>query len=124
MTSQARPIHQPPREIRHTPAETEPSYSFEQESFLPKSEEDVEDEIHRRLTGTNKNFRRGGGEGPSLRSMSMKQQQQERGASGDTEESAGSRPVVTVGSPPKASSVSENTVSRGCGIRGILVSLH
>ena len=86
MTSHPRPIHQPPREIRNAPDETEPSFSYEQESFLPKSEDEVEDEFHRRLTGTNFWRGGGGGEGPSFNSMSMKQQQQqqERTSSGDS----------------------------------------
>lgn len=111
MTSRARPIHQPPREIRREPDETEPSFSYEQESFLPKSEDEVEDEFHRRLTGTN--FWRGGGEGPSFNSMNMKQQE-ERGSSGEADESATPRSVVTVGSPNALlpSSVSEKKKKR------------
>jgi hypothetical protein len=57
----------------------------------------VEDEFHRRLTGTHF-WRGGGGEGPSFNSMNMKQQE-ERGSSGEAEESATPRSVVTVGSP-------------------------
>jgi hypothetical protein len=47
--SRPRPIHHLHREIRSTPDEAEPSFSYEQESFLAAREEDVEDEFHRRL---------------------------------------------------------------------------
>jgi hypothetical protein len=41
--SRARPIHQLHRPLRDTPDEAEPSYSYEQESFLAQKEDDVED---------------------------------------------------------------------------------
>ena len=47
--SKPRPIHRPHRELRSTPDDAEPSYSYEQESFLGGREIDVEDEFHRRL---------------------------------------------------------------------------
>jgi hypothetical protein len=52
-SSRPRPIHNPHREIRSTPDEAEPSFSYEQESFLAvannREGDDVEDEFHRRL---------------------------------------------------------------------------
>jgi len=46
--SKPRPIH---REIRSIPDDAEPSFSYEQESFMAAREDDVEDEFHRRLAG-------------------------------------------------------------------------
>ena len=48
MTSQSRPFHQPSREIRSTPDKREPSFSYERECFLLKSEDKIEDDFHRR----------------------------------------------------------------------------
>lgn len=99
MTSKPRPIHQPPREIRSTPDDTEPSYSYEQESFLPKSEDEIEDQFFRRLN-SRENFWRssdGGSVGPSFSSMNMRQRSDSTGnraSSGEGDE----RPVVN--SPP------------------------
>jgi hypothetical protein len=76
--SNPRPIHQPHREIRHVPDETEPSYSYEQETFLPKSEDEVEDEFHRRLQFKGSFWRTSDASsasvGPSFSSMNMDQQ--------------------------------------------------
>lgn len=48
-----RPIHLPGREIRSVPDDNEPSYSYEEKSFLAAGkEQDVEDEFHRRLHGS------------------------------------------------------------------------
>lgn len=49
MSSKPRPIAFP-RDLRSTPDEAEPSYSYE-ESLLGAAELDVEDEFHRRLAG-------------------------------------------------------------------------
>jgi hypothetical protein len=83
--SRPRPIHQPPREIRSQPDEAEPSYSYEQESFLLGAREEAyEDDFHRRLQSTRRDT---GGSfwrtssnsvefpGPNFSSMSMKQRQ-------------------------------------------------
>lgn len=42
-SSRARPIHHLNRDLRSAPDEAEPSYSYEQESFLAQKEDDVED---------------------------------------------------------------------------------
>lgn len=83
--SRPRPIHQPPREIRSQPDEAEPSYSYEQESFLLGAREEAyEDDFHRRLQSTRRDtggsFWRtssnsGDFPGPNFSSMSMKQRQ-------------------------------------------------
>ena len=54
--SKPRPIHTTihSRDLRLAPDESEPSYSYEQESFLPREEDDVEDEFHRRLAGSSR----------------------------------------------------------------------
>lgn len=79
--SNPRPIH---RELNDEADEAEPSFSYEQESFLMGREEDVEDEFHRRLNSTRRDaggsFWRTSGSsgelaGPSFSSMSMKQRQ-------------------------------------------------
>jgi hypothetical protein len=44
-----RPIHTLSRDLRDVPDEAEPSYSYEDSAFLARSEDDVEDEFHRRL---------------------------------------------------------------------------
>jgi len=106
MESRPRPIHQPPRELRSTPAETEPSYSYEQESFLPKSEDELEDEFYRRLNSSSSQkgnaFWRtsSDGVGPSFSSMNMKQ----RSNSGEGEEG----PVVS--SPPSSNTLLPSSV--------------
>eukprot|EP00980_Cylindrotheca_fusiformis_P020082 scaffold7161_cov133-Cylindrotheca_fusiformis.AAC.5 len=48
--SKPRPIHTIHRVLSDTPDESEPSFSFERQSFLTTQEEDIEDEFHRRLT--------------------------------------------------------------------------
>ena len=50
--SKPRPIHTMHRDLRDTPDEAEPSFSYEQESFLGREEDDMEDEFHRRLAST------------------------------------------------------------------------
>jgi hypothetical protein len=40
------------RPLRSTPDEAEPSFSFEEESYLSNRAVDFEDDFHRRLTGT------------------------------------------------------------------------
>ena len=111
MTSRPRPIHQPPREIRSTPDETEPSYSYEQKSFLPKSEDEVEDEFHRRLNSRGSFWRDSSSAvGPSFSSMNMKQRcESDRGSSGEGEES---HPVLVA--TPIANLPSSVCVSRAC----------
>lgn len=70
MPTQPRPIHSSHNQIRDTPDETEPSYSYEETSFLAQKEDDVEDEFHRRfLASTNHhpyNSRLSGGSANSL----------------------------------------------------------
>ncbi|KAG7343390.1 Miro domain containing protein [Nitzschia inconspicua] len=46
---QPRPIHSSHDQLRDTPDESEPSYSYEETSFLAQKEDDVEDEFHRRF---------------------------------------------------------------------------
>jgi hypothetical protein len=46
-SSKPRPIHQLHRELRSTPDEAEPSYSYEQESFMAQREDEHEDAFHR-----------------------------------------------------------------------------
>jgi hypothetical protein len=84
--SKPRPIHVLAREIRSSPDEAEPSFSYEQDSFLAAKEDDAEDEFHRRLGGSSRRESSGsqGGsfwrtttadnknEGPSFSSMNMK----------------------------------------------------
>jgi len=83
--SDARPIHQIDPELCSQPDDAEPSFSYEQESFLVGAkEEDVEDEFHRRLQSSRRDS---GGSfwrtssssaefaGPNFSSMSMKQRQ-------------------------------------------------
>jgi hypothetical protein len=59
--SNSRPIHNLHREIRSTPDEAEPTFSFERDSFLASPELEKEDEFHRRLQQTT--YRGGGGGG-------------------------------------------------------------
>ncbi|GKY97822.1 hypothetical protein MPSEU_000740300 [Mayamaea pseudoterrestris] len=62
--STPRPIHNLHREIRSTPDEAEPTYSFERESFLLASPElEKEDEFHRRLQHATHKTTGGGGGG-------------------------------------------------------------
>ena len=61
--SNARPIHNLHREIRSTPDDAEPTYSFERESFLASPELEKEDEFHRRLQASYKGTGGGGGGG-------------------------------------------------------------
>lgn len=57
--SKPRPIHSIHRDIRITPDEAEPSYSYEQELTLGRDQvDDVEDEFHRRLAGSSSSNRR------------------------------------------------------------------
>jgi hypothetical protein len=60
MSNNPRPIHTIHRDLRETPDEAEPSFSYEQESFLGREEDDVEDEFHRRLA-SNSRAREGSG---------------------------------------------------------------
>ena len=64
MASRPRPIHFP-RALRSTPDEAEPSFSYEQESFLGGKEDLVEDEFHRRLAGSRRETSGAGGPGSS-----------------------------------------------------------
>jgi hypothetical protein len=82
--SKPRPIHKLHRELNVQADEAEPSFSYEQESFLMGKEEDVEDEFHRRIDSTRRDsggsfWRTTGSSGdlaaPSFSSMSMKQRQ-------------------------------------------------
>ena len=56
--SKPRPIHTMHRTLRETPDEAEPSSSYEQESFLGRAEDEMEDEFHRRLSSSNNNSQR------------------------------------------------------------------
>ena len=47
-TSRPMPIHHLKRDLRSAPDEAEPSYSYEQESFLAQKEDEVEDAFHRK----------------------------------------------------------------------------
>lgn len=58
--SKPRPIHLIPRAIQAVPDEAEPSFSYEQESFLSTKEEDAEDEFHRRLAAGSRREYSGG----------------------------------------------------------------
>jgi hypothetical protein len=62
--SSGRPIHTPPRDLRDTPDEAEPSYSYEDSAFVGGVEDDVEDEFHRRLASNTRRENSGGG-GPT-----------------------------------------------------------
>lgn len=84
--SRPRPVHQPPRELRSQPDDSEPSLSYERESFLGGKEVDFEDDFHRRVSQSKRSSEGGGGGvsfwrsnttgenpgGPSFSSMSMK----------------------------------------------------
>jgi len=61
--SKPRPIHTLSREIRETPDQSEPSYSYEDKAFIGDLGDDVEDEFHRRLSLNNHNKQREGGGG-------------------------------------------------------------
>ena len=53
--TRGRPIHFPPRQqpLNETPDETEPSYSYEEQSFLAYDrEEDAVDEFHRQFAAS------------------------------------------------------------------------
>eukprot|EP00934_Nitzschia_sp_Nitz4_P003673 Nitzschia sp. Nitz4//scaffold115_size69933//47363//53133//NITZ4_006008-RA/size69933-snap-gene-0.86-mRNA-1//-1//CDS//3329533517//3663//frame0 len=63
--SKPRPIHTLPRDLRETPDEAEPSYSYEDHAFLSSSLDNVEDEFHRRLAGSTRGSNSGGGHGSS-----------------------------------------------------------
>ncbi|KAL3924001.1 MAG: hypothetical protein SGILL_001313 [Bacillariaceae sp.] len=64
MPTKPRPIHTLHKRLRETPDESEPSYSYEETSFLAEREDDVEDEFHRRfLASTSRNNGGGGGGG-------------------------------------------------------------
>lgn len=56
--SKPRPIHTLHKSLRERPDESEPSYSYEETSFLAQREDDVEDEFHRRVAAAS-----GGGGG-------------------------------------------------------------
>ena len=64
--SKPRPIHTLSRDLRNTPDEAEPSYSYEDNAFLGGLEDDVEDEFHRRLASTSKRDTSGGGGGGGI----------------------------------------------------------
>jgi hypothetical protein len=55
MTSKPRPIHTLHKPLREVPDESEPSYSYEETSFLAQKEDDVEDEFHRRFLASTTN---------------------------------------------------------------------
>jgi hypothetical protein len=63
MPSKPRPIHTPHSHFRDTPDESEPSYSYEETSFMAQKEDDVEDEFHRRLASHHHHSSSGGGGG-------------------------------------------------------------
>ncbi len=52
--SKPRPVHTLSRDLRETPDEAEPSFSYEDTAFMGGLEDDVEDEFHRRLASTGK----------------------------------------------------------------------
>lgn len=97
--SKPRPIHNINRELRSQPDDAEPSFSYEQESFLMGAkEEDVEDEFHRRLQSSRRdsggsfwrtNSNSGEFAGPSFSSMSMKQRQDSVGTTNGASASVG-----------------------------------
>ena len=64
--SKPRPIHSAHRDIRSSPDEAEPSYSYEQELTLGRDQvDDVEDEFHRRLAGNSSSNNRRDSHGSS-----------------------------------------------------------
>lgn len=73
--SNSRPIHNLHREIRSTPDEAEPTFSFERESFLASPELEKEDEFLRRLQSNHKHTASGGGGGSFWRSSSAESSQ-------------------------------------------------
>lgn len=52
--SRPRPFPALSRDLRETPDEAEPSYSYEDTAFMGGVEDDEEDEFHRRLASTSK----------------------------------------------------------------------
>ena len=64
--SKPRPIHTLSREIRETPDQSEPSYSYEDKAFIGDLGDDVEDEFHRRLSLSNHNKQRDSGGGGGI----------------------------------------------------------
>jgi hypothetical protein len=95
--SNPRPIHIPHRPINEKADEAEPTFSYEQDYFLMRKEDDVEDEFHRRLNsgkqGTGVSFWRTSSSvdlaGPYFNSMNMNQRQDNSISSG--EKRSGSR---------------------------------
>ena len=65
-TSKPRPIHTLSREIRETPDQSEPSYSYEDKAYIGDLGDDVEDEFHRRLNLSNHNKQRDSGGGGGI----------------------------------------------------------
>ena len=92
--SNPRPIHKLHRELNVQADEAEPSFSYEQKSFLMGKEEDVEDDFHRRISSSRRDsggsfWRNTGSSGdltaPSFSSMSMKQSLDSTAAAGSIE---------------------------------------
>lgn len=67
--SRPRPIHIPPRHMNETPDESEPSYSYEEKSFLAYDKEEevaeVVDKFHQRMAASGHRTGRGGSFGAS-----------------------------------------------------------
>jgi hypothetical protein len=111
--TRARPIHVPGREIRSVPDDNEPSYSYEEKSFLA-AEHDVEDEFLNRLSG---NRRDSGGAfwrtkpaasaEPAFSSVSMMRN--------ETDARGNGRPVVT--------EIQVNATERGADVSAALALL-
>lgn len=128
MTSNPRPIHQPHREIRSTPDETEPSFSYEETSFLPKSEDEIEDAFHNRLNQRSSFWRSSNNSEPTFSSMNMRQQQQQREAVTESRNSSGSSSqpettaTATTTTTPLPNSVRGSSWGVVDGMHGIPVS--
>ena len=73
--SKPKPIHTTHRPLRETPDEAEPSFSYEQESFLAQSVDDLEDEFDRRLHISNRRASGGNGNNNNHSSSSSNLQQ-------------------------------------------------
>ena len=65
MPTKPRPIHSLHKRLRETPDESEPSYSYEETSFMAEREDAVEDEFHRRFAAGTSRGSGGSGTGPS-----------------------------------------------------------
>ncbi|VEU35608.1 unnamed protein product [Pseudo-nitzschia multistriata] len=88
--SRPQPIHAPPRQpINTVPDESEPSYSYEEKSFLPLDEEDAIDTFHRQIGNFVGRPGRGRNFGSSLSSGASNTTYQPFGGRSDRESSRG-----------------------------------